>query len=306
MLPSAMLPNLASTLVWLAFAPSSALALTPLETRLTCARGEQRVFVLAPPSSGPGKVIDVVVYYHGLRGYYRGDKKEDALVATRIAEVVRARGDLLVIMPEALAGDADRLRANQRCVNQPGGFAALIEAALALSPAEVRHIGLIAHSGGGAMIGPSVAPEGGRFADEVTEVTLLDAGYDYRKSWESARDWLLRDARPKVVRVFTTGDAEASHAVRFFATTRGNRPSDFARALSSAGRTVTREELATFTIESLRFDVLELARADKGGDLILRFGSAQAKGHYPVRDTGLPAATRQLGRGPAGWDLSRP
>lgn len=303
---SAMLRNLASTLLCLVFGLSSAHALTPLQTRLTCARGEQRVFVLAPPSPGPGKVIDVVVYYHGLRGYYRGDKKEDALVATRLAEVVKARGDVMVVMPEALPGDADRLRANQRCVNQPGGFAALIEAALALVPADVGHIGLIAHSGGGAMIGPSVAPEGGRFADKVTEVTLLDAGYNYPKSWESARDWLIRDTRPKVVRVFTTGDAEAAHAVRFFATTRGPRPSAFANALSSAGRVVTREELATFTLESLRFEVLELARADKGGEAILRFGSAEAKGHYPVRDTGLPAATRHLGRGPAGWDLSRP
>lgn len=306
MLPSATLRTLASILLGLVFASSPALALTPLETRLSCARGEQRVFVLAPPSHRPGARLDVVVYYHGLRGYYRGDKKEDALVATRLAEVVKARGDLMVILPEAIAGDADRLRANQRCVNQPGGFAALVDLALALVPADVGHIGLIAHSGGGAMIGPSLVPEGGRFADQVTELTLLDAGYNYRKSWESARDWLIRDTRPKVVRIFTTGDAEAAHAVRFFATTRGPRPSAFANALASAGRTITREELATFTLESLRFEVLELARADKGGDVILRVGSAEAKGHYPVRDTGLPAATRHLGRGPAGWDLSRP
>jgi hypothetical protein len=278
----------------------------PLETRLTCARGDQRVLVLAPPAHRPGARLDVVVYFHGLRGYYRGDKKEDALVATRLAEVVRARGDVMVIMPEALAGDADRLRANQRCVNQPGGFEALLNAALALVPAEVGQLGLIAHSGGGAMIGPSLAPEGGRFANKVTEVTLLDAGYNYRKSWETARDWLIRDTRPKVVRVFTTGDAEASYALRFFATRRGPRPSDFAKALTAAGRTLTLEELASFTLDGLRFEVLELARAEHAEAVVLRVGSAQAKGHYPVRDTGLPAATRSLGRGPEGWDLSKP
>lgn len=306
MLLSATLRKLASTLLWLVFASGSAQALEPLETRLTCGRAEQRVFVLAPPSHRSGERLDVVVYYHGLRGYYRGDKKEDALVATRLAEVVRARGDVMVIMPEALAGDADRLRANQRCVNQPGGFGRLVDAALALVPAELGQVGLIAHSGGGSMIGPSLAPEGGRFADKVTEVTLLDAGYNYRKSWESARDWLLRDTRPKVVRVFTTGDAEAAHALRFFATRRGRHPSPFAKALTAAGRTLALEDLATFTLEGLRFEVLELARAEQGGEVLLRVGSAEAEGHYPVRDTGLPAATRHLGRGPAGWDLSRP
>jgi len=295
----------ALTLALFIASPASAgrASATVLQTKLICPRAEQRVFVLAPRVSGP---VDVVVYYHGLRGYFRGDKKEDALVATRLREVVEARGDVMVILPEALAGDADRLRANQRCVNRPSGFEALIDAALAVRPSEVRQIGLIAHSGGGAMIGPSVAPDGGRYGAKVTEVSLLDAGYNYRRSWETTRDWLVNDKRPKVIRVFTGGDAEAAHAVRFFATQRGTKPSPFANTLSSAGIALTHEDLARFSLDGLAYDVLELARGESGESVVMRVGSAQAKGHYPIRNTGLPAATRRFGGGPDGWDLSKP
>lgn len=289
--------------LWVGLTPLGASA-APLETRLTCAGAAQRVIVLPPSKAGP---VDLVVYYHGLRGYYRGDGKEDALVATKIAAAVAKRGDVMVVMPEAVAGDADRLRANQRCVNRPGGFEALVAAALSLVPgADVRQVGLVAHSGGGAMIGPSLALEGGAYGAKVTEVTLLDAGYNYRKSWEEALAWLVRDQRPKVVRVFTGGDAEAAHAVRFFATRRGAKPSPFAKQLEASGVVLTPEALARFSLDGLDFEVLELARAEHGGAVVLRVGSAVAKGHYPIRDRGLPAATRHLGRGPEGWDLSRP
>ncbi len=272
-------------------------------------KGPQRVFVLGRPT---GPAIDVVVYFHGLHGYFRGDPREDALVATAISKAVADRGDLIAILPEALPGDADRLRANQRCVNRPGGMQALVDAALATLDTRdgprrtVRRIAVIAHSGGGAMVGPALSPEGGRYAGLVTEVTLLDAGYNYRKSWEQARDWLIANPRDKVVRVLTGGDADAAHAVRFFATQTHNRPSPFAKLLTQAGLELTREELARMAIDSLQFEVLELTRGELDGQLMLRVGSAKAKGHYPIRDAGLPAATRSLGAGPAGWDLSAP
>ena len=160
------------------------------------------------------------------------------------------------------------------------------------------------------MIGASLAPEGGRYGAKVSELTLLDAGYAYRKSWEQARAWLLlRPTAKKVVRVLTGGDEDASYAVRYFARAGGPRKDPLGAALEASGTVLSVDALKAFDLGGLTFDVLELVTGERpDAGIVLRMGSAQARGkktHYPIRDGGLPAAVRETGN-PEQWRLDRP
>ncbi|MCC6624559.1 MAG: hypothetical protein IT385_25145 [Deltaproteobacteria bacterium] len=317
----ARLATLAALLVALAVTHGRAAPPTTDPIRLELTLEGQRVFVLAPARVALADEVDLFVYLHGLDGYYWRRGKDNALEATGLAPAVATLDrDLVVILPEARRGDADRSVALQRVLNRPGGAERLIDTALAAlaghtgRPApRVRAIGLAAHSGGGGMIGPTLAPEGGRFGALVTDVTLMDAGYPYRRSWELCRDWLAAGPAGKTLRIFHGGDAGASFAVGFFS--RDNpapRPAGLRRytgvapALAARALTLTPEQLGSFEVGDLDFELLELTRADHpDGRVHARFGSALAEGHWRIRDATLVPAARAVGRGPDAWRLAR-
>ncbi|MFT7580129.1 MAG: hypothetical protein ACI9MR_001796 [Myxococcota bacterium] len=301
----------------------------------------QRIFVLAsghlaspapPPPldpSNPGPPaemapveVDVLVYYHGLWGYYSSRGFTNAIETTNLSEVVAGSDrPLVAILPEAKPGDADRNRAWQRVVTKAGGFERLVDSTLASLRAEhglpelvVRDIAVAAHSGGGAMVGPSVAERGGRYHKHIREVTLLDAGYRYRRSVTQLKRWLLVGSGQRVLRILHGGSASAAYAVAYFS--RNNQPARFPkglrhyRGITAEARAeqlvLTAEALADFTLEGLSFDVLELTRGVHQTGATATWGSVQGKGHYAIRDAALGATARSAAEPGVSWPLIPP
>ena len=287
---------------------------------------EQRVFVVVPPTmtgkstgTSASTAVDILVYYHGLHGYYRRAGKNNALTSVDLpAAIAAADRPVIAILPEAKRGDADRSRAWQRLVTKEGGFQRLIDQSLAhvqstygqagLTP---RRIAIAAHSGGGAMVGPSVAPRGGRYGALVDEVTLMDAGYPYKRAFNQLKTWLLDGDKPRTLRILHGGSAQAAYAVGLFSrdndqTPRhrslrrypGIRPDATARKLK-----LTAAELGAFKLDSLTFEVIELTRGADAAGVAVEWGAAESKGHYAIRDVSLGPAVLAVGTEAPRWSL---
>lgn len=265
---------------------------------------KQRVYVVMP-SHPLGAEVDVFVYLHGLDGYYWKKGKDNALDATGLATAIQAtRRDVIAVLPEARKGDADTRVALLRVINKPGGLERVLDQALAevarktgRAAPRVRAIGIGAHSGGGGMIGPAIAGAG-RYANAIRDVSLMDAGYAYKTSFERLRAWLLVAPSGKTLRIFHGGDRDAAFAVKFFS--REKVTPFFQGALM----TLSPETLGRVEVQGMPFDLLELTRAEHQPDMIhARFGAALGEGHWKIRDATLPAAATSIGDGPEAWHL---
>lgn len=277
----------------------------------------QRVFVLAPRSGLSAGPVDVLVYFHGLHGYYWREDYRNAIRATELAVAIgEAGGRLIAVLPEARKGDADRARAWQRVVAAKGGFSKLVESALAhtakelgLAGLEPRRIGVAAHSGGGAMIGRAVGERGGPASRLVTDVTLLDAGYAYSASWKALRDWLFTDPPGKNLRILWGGGDKAGYAVSFFSRKNSGKWCSLLktyrgleRFAQKRGFSMTPEELPTlFELAGEPLQVVEVTRSRRDPSrLQVSIGALRGKGHYRLRDIGLEGCADSIGAGAAG------
>ena len=174
---------------------------------------EVLVFLPGGGITDPNK-LRVFSFFHGHDADYGGDKTDqfdtggdNPAKAMNMAQAVTAGApNTIAIMPSA--GEHARFKWRDKNLN----FEKILDDVLAqlsvdlglpkghvLKPASVEIAG---HSAGGEAAGIA-AGTGGKYSDQMHEVTIEDGGYGFNAAWESMAQWFIDGTPDKKIRVIT-------------------------------------------------------------------------------------------------------
>lgn len=260
---------------------------------------------------------DVFIYFHGFRAQYNIDPKQKGKgeisgLDVAAEAMTHARGkNVIAILPQGKLGESgggDRTQEGGYMAALQGGLPAFVSSILTPLAADLnmpgltpRHLSLAGHSAGGYMGMHDALSKAGDLADEITDVTFMDAGYG-GGHFQDAAKWAVSGKPGKSVRIIGTNhQLEGTHRHRgtFGRDALTKLAADHSLTVQDGGDVGERRDAETTVVEHTRLMKGNEVQCDV---LILQFNKTGNAGrdHSPLRDRVLDDAMLSIGEGAAG------